>query len=354
MERFRFSPPLVLATAVALVAIAAVAASGWLALGGLTSQSERRGDVEVLGAAVAIARHSSDLMAVGSVPSNATMDRDSVVAARAEIARLKSTLAEQVALLEGGGAGAARVAGHVDSLVQAVEEIDGGRPDLLRALLRGEQAFQELVVTNTRVLFPAITTSIDDQLYFMLTGQSDARPAPVPAARALSAGELQRFWHMTAIQRDVGLGHTMLSIASLVQEPTRVARTQESFDTVAQRLARSLEYLAEDGGPELDPRVVPLAGGLRDAGSGKGGLFEDLEARLELAVRERELIAASEAHHAALLAELDGLAGDVRAGAAGSGAEEPASDRQIMLLAIAALGAVVTLLAGAYAARRAA
>lgn len=355
MERFWFSRAPVLTTAVALIAITAVAVTGWLALGAPASDSERRGDAEVLSAAVAIARHSSDLMAVGAVPSNATMDRDSVLAGRAEIARLKLALAEQVSILEGGDAGATRVAGHVDALVSTVEEIDAGRPDLLRALLRGEQAFQELVVTNTRSLFPALAASIDDQLYFMLTGESDARPSAVSVARALSAEELRRFWHMTAIQRDAGLGHTLLSIASLVQEPTRVARTQESFDTVAQRMARSLDYLAERGGPDLDPQVVSLAGSLREVGAGQGGLFADLEGRLELAVRERELIAVAEEHRAALLADLDAFAGDVRDGAgSGDGDAERASDGQITLLVVAALGVVVTLLAGAYATRRAA
>ena len=355
MDRFRFSPAIALTTAAALAAIAAVAVAGWLALGGVVDESERTDDAAALGAAVAIARHSSDLMAVGAVASNATMDRDSVLAARAEIARLKSALAEQVAVLEGANASAARVANHVDGLVSTVEEIDGGRPDILRALLRGEQAFQELVVTNTRALFPALTGSLDDQIYFMLTGESDARPSAVPAARALSEEELQRFWHMAGVQRDVSLGHTLLSIASLVQEPTRVARTQESFDTVAQRLVRSLDYLAENGGPDLDPRVVPLANGLRAAGAGQGGLFGELETRLELTVRERDLIAASEHHHTALLAELDAFAGEVQGGAgAGNGDAERASDGQTMLLVVAVLGAVATLLAGAYASRRAA
>ena len=348
MSRFQFSPALVLSTVVALVAIVAVTVAGWLAITNLTDESDA--DAEALAATVAIARHSSDLMATGAVASNATMSRDSVLADRATIARLKSALAEQVAVVEGSGSDATAIAARVNSLISTVEQIDAGRPDLLLALLSGEQSFQKLVVTNNRSLFPALATSIDDHVAFMLTGESEARGSAVPASEARSAREVRHFWHLSALQRDVSLGHTILGVASLLQNPTRVARSQEGFDSVAQRMARSLEYLAEHGSPELDPQIVPLAHDLREAGSGETSLFVDLAARLELVVREQALIADSEAHHAALLADLDAFAGQVRDG----GTADEASTGQVTLLIIAVLGVVATLLVGAYAARRAA
>ncbi len=353
MGRFQFSPAIGLATLGALIAIAAVTVAGWLAIDGLVDD-DARGDTDALGAAVAITRHASDLVATGAVASNATMTRDSVLADRSEIARLKSALAEEVAIIEGSDYDATAVTEHVDGLVSTVEQIDSGRPDLLRALLLGEQAFQELVVTNTRSLFPAIATSVDDQMYFMLTGESETRSADLSNTGARSDVELRRLWYLTAIQRDAGIGHTVLSIASLLQDPTRVARTQESFETIAQRLAESLDYLAERGGPEMDPQIVPLATSLREAGTGQGSLFVDLRARLELSVREQDLIAASEGHHGALLAELDAFADDVQAGAAARSddATDQASAGQTTLLVVAVLGAVVTLILGANASRR--
>ena len=353
MNRFQFSPAIVLSTLGALIAIVALTVAGWLTIDGLADDSAR-GDTEALGAAVAITRHANDLMATGAVASNATMTRDSVLADRSEIARLKSALAEQVAIIEGSDYDATAVAERVDALVLAVEGIDGGRPDLLRALLLGEQAFQELVVTNTRSLFPAITTSIDNQMYFILTGDGEDRSADVSNTGARSDRELLRLWHLAAVQRDTSLGHTVLSIASLLQNPTRVARTQESFETVAQRLAVSLDYLSANPAPELDPQIVPLATSLREAGTGQGSLFEDLAARLELSVREQELIAASEAHHGALLADLDALAAEVRAsaGTRSDDASAQATAGQTTLLVIGILGVAGTLLAGGYFSRR--
>jgi hypothetical protein len=353
MNRLQFSPAIVLSTLGALIAIAALTVAGWLAIEGLVDD-DADADTDALAAAVAITRHANDLMATGAVASNATMTRDSVLADRSEIARLKSALAEQIAIIEGTDYDATAIAEHVDALVSTVEGIDGGRPDLLRALLLGEQSFQELVVTNTRSLFPAITTSMDNQMYFILTGEGEDRSADMSNTGARSDRELLRLWHLAAVQRDASLGHTVLSIASLLQNPTRVARTQESFETVAQRLAVSLDYLSANPAPELDPQIVPLATSLREAGTGQGSLFEDLAARLELSVREQELIAASEAHHVALLAELDTLAGEVQAGAAAGSddAADQASAGQTTLLVIAILGAIGMLILGANASRR--
>ena len=353
MGRFQFSPAIVLSTVGALIAIVAVTVAGWLAIDGLVDD-DAEADTDALAAAVAITRHANDLMATGAVASNATMTRDSVLADRSEIARLKSALAEEVAIIEGSDYDATAVAERVNALVSTVEGIDSGRPDLLRALLLGEQSFQELVVTNTRSLFPAINTSIDEQMYFMLTGESEARSADLTNTGARSDRELRRLWHLASIQRDTGIGHTVLSIASLLQNPTRVARTQESFETVAQRLAVSLDYLSANPGPEMDPQIIPLATSLREAGTGQGSLFEDLEARLELSVREQDLIATSEAHHVALLAELDAFAAEVQAGAsAGSdNAADQASAGQTTLLVIAIVGAIAMLILGAIASRR--
>lgn len=356
MGRFQFSPAIVLSTLGALIAIAALTVAGWLAIDGLVDE-DAEADTDALAAAVAITRHANDLMATGAVASNATMTRDTVLADRSEITRLKSGLAEQVAVIEGSDYDATAIAERVDALVSTVEGIDSGRPDLLRALLLGEQSFQELVVTNTRSLFPAIGTSIDDQMYYILTGWDDTRSTHDRSdTGSRSQEELLRLWHLASIQRDAGIGHTVLSIASLLQDPTRVARTQESFETVAQRMAESLEYLAERGGPALDPQIIPLATNLREAGTGEGSLFEDLESRLELSVREQDLIAASEAHHDALLAELDEFAAAVQAGAAAGSddAADQASAGQITLLVIAILGAIGMLILGANAGRRSA
>ena len=280
------------------------------------------------------------------------MSREGLLESKAEISRLKAEISVQLEILadKGYGARVARVQAHVDSLVSSIDRIESGRADLLEALLRGEKARQELTVTNTRALFPALNTSFDNQLYYMLTGESDSRPSPASGGEALNREELLRFWHLSRLFGDSVVGHTTLVIASSLQNPTFVARTQEAFDSIAQRMGRSLAYLAENGGPELDQRVLPLANRLREAGSGQESQFGDLEARLRLAVAERDLIAVSETSQAALLGELDALAGEVQQ-AASSQKDDPsgrASAGRISLLVIGIVGVAGILLAAGY------
>ena len=64
---------------------------------------------------------------------------------------------------------------------------------------------------------------------------------------------------MESLAGNVTLGHTLLLVASLMQDPTFVARIQETYDGVNSRVGRDIEYLAEHGGPNLGRQVVPLA-----------------------------------------------------------------------------------------------
>lgn len=110
MGRFQFSPAIVLSTLGALIAIVALTVAGWVAIDGLVDD-DAEADTDALAAAVAITQHANDLMATGAVASNATMTRDSVLADRSEIARLKSALAEQVAIIEASDYDATALAG---------------------------------------------------------------------------------------------------------------------------------------------------------------------------------------------------------------------------------------------------
>ena len=352
MPRFGLSVALALTTGGALIVIIAAVLAGWLAIEGLDPEDTGGDDIAVLSAAVAISRHSSELMATGSVATNETMNRETVLASRAEISRLKGELSEQLAILESSAyqTETSTIGAHLDSLVSTIDQIESGRPDLLRALLRGEQARQELIVTNTRSLFPALSRSLDNQLYFMLTGDSEFRSSAVPAAESRSEEELLRFWHLANLSRDAALGHTTLTVASALQDPTFVGRTQETLASITQRMKRTLEYLAQNGGPEMDPDLLLLASQLREAGAGPDNQLEALEARLELAAVEQELIAASEEVQSALLSELDALAGEVHEHASEQSSDSARAARagRTALLVIGIVGVAGTLLTGGY------
>ena len=99
-----------------------------------------------------------------------------------------------------------------------------------------------------------------------------------------------------------------------MQNPTFVARIHESYDSVAGRMDRDVEYLRQNPVPGLGPAMLALAENVRDArGAGEeDNYFDRLEQRLELTVGERDLIEANAKTLDQLLCELDALAAVVQ------------------------------------------
>ena len=311
MSRVRAAVPLISITA--LGALFAIIALNGSALSASDSETSDGDNVEVLVAAFAVSRTANSLAATGAVASNGEMTRESVLASRASIDNDKAELRRQIELLEGRGYDdrVSRVSGHVDSLIANVDEIEQGRPDLLRAMLAGAQNLQNLGTTTPQELLPAITGSLDDQFYYMVTGRSESRDGDTAGAEALTLEEFLRYYHLTNLRSSMGASQYSCSLPLGWPDPTLVTRLEESFGSSAHIMSRSIEYLSENGGPELDPKVIPLSQELIDAGAGQENYFDALKARLEMAESERELIAANKRILDDLRAELDALVQDV-------------------------------------------
>ena len=329
---------------------------GWLVIGSLNERTQSNTDAEVLETAMAVAKYSNSLASTGSVESNAAMTREGVIETRGAIANYKSELEGQLAALEGMGYDdrAARIRDQVGLLVANVDQIENGRPDLLRALPAGEQNRQKLALATNRELAPAAITSLDNQFHFMMTGRSDLRDRVATGAEAFSKEEFLRYTHISTLLRSLGVAHSSLIGASRMVDPTLVTTVEEAFDSAAHRMERSIEYLSENGGPELDPSVVPLSNQLIAAGTGPGNYFGALRARLSLAVRERELIAVNGQILAELQLELDGLVAEVQQSSAASKDEsaQKASTGRIIVLVVGIVGVVLALLSAGYFAIR--
>ena len=190
-----------------------------------------------------------------------------------------AALKQQLAILSGKGhdARVAHIRTEVNRLLYNAALIENGRPALLKAITDGDVKRRELSTANTTILIPAATNSADSQFYGLngdyikWSFQNDARQNQ----------------QMKQLESDIGLGHTLLGVASQMQDPTYVARTQEGFDSAAERMRRSIAYLSVNRPSTLDPLVIPLAKNLIAAGRGDDNFFDRLEERLELAAAER-------------------------------------------------------------------
>ena len=336
----------------ALVIIIASVVAGWLAIHNLEAESRGRGDVEVLAAAAEVTRRSSALVSTASVPSNTRMTPESMAEAKTAIASNEAELADRLTALEGRGydGSAERIGQQVNLLTANVSRIEDERPSLLEAILVGQRNWQELSLSTNYELFPAISSSLDNQFYYMMTGRSDFRDGNPSDFDHLSKEEYLRYWHLATLMESVSRGYWTLDFANRLTIPALTARVEETFDTAAQRMERSIAYLADDGGPDLHPEVIPLANRLLDAGTGENSALDAMKLRTSMVAQERRLIGANGQILAGLQGEVDGLVAEVRQSSAAASARygQAASNGRIIILVIAVVGIVGTLLVIGY------
>ena len=348
----RMSVSLAVGSLGALAIIIAAAVAGWLVIDNLEAETRGPGDVEVLAAAVEVTRRSSALASTASVASNARMTPEGIAEARAAIAGNEAELAGSLTALEGRGydGRVERIGQQVNLLTANVSRIEDERPALLEAILDGERSWQELSLSTNYELLPAIGSSLDNQFYYMMTGRSDFRGGSPSGPDRLSEEEFLRYWHMATLMESVSRGYWTLDFANRLTIPALAARVEETFDTAAQRMERSIEYLSESGGPELNPEVIPLANRLLDAGAGESGALDAMKLRTSMVARERKLIGANRQILAGLQGELDDLILGVEqsSAAAGDRYAQAASNGRIIILLIAIVGIAGTLLVAGY------
>lgn len=351
MNKIGMRKPLVATAVVALVVVIASSIVGWQVLGGLADQSDVSDDTSIPATALALSQHSNSLVSVALGTTNLTMNRDSVLAIRGSIAAEKAELEALLSDLSGRGydARVSRIEGHINSLISIVDQVDGARPALLRALADGEIRRRALSNATTRELVPVAVKSEDDQYYYMMTGRSEAR-GTTGSGEVISREEFLRYKHMSGLLRDIGVAHSALSAAVRVQDPTLVTTLEEAFDSAAQRARAALEYLSVNGGPELDPQLIPLATRLIDAGTGPGNDFDELKARMAMVLVEQRLISSSDQIVATLEAEIAGLVEDVNRSivSAAERSEQAAADGQTTVLVVGVIGILATVLAAAF------
>ena len=263
--------------------------------------------VHVLGAALATTRHANEL-----VNADLPTSQDGLRQFAATVARHKTALTAQLEILSGSGQSIRvhRIQTLVNDLVSNAEAIQRGRGPLLRALQLENSSRVRLVEDNRDTLFPAADAAADEQFYQLATRASDGSAGTA----GITKDDILRYTHTGSLASNVTLGHTLLLVASLMQDPTFVGRIEETYDSVAGRTDRDIEYLEENPVDGLDSEILDLAKNVRDAGGQdeEHNYFERLQRRLQLTVAENDLISANQAILRGLTAEIDNLAAVVQ------------------------------------------
>jgi len=279
-------------------------AVGDLALPGAYSET-----ASALQAAMSVSQHAAAATSHWSVQTTANTSVDDMPGIRETVAVHVSGLRNGLHVLGEAGYGAevAHLYSEIDRLETVGDRIQDGRPELVDALQGAARQRAQMRSLMDYQLKPAVISSLDNQLYYMLTGRSERRDDVSMDSDPLSDVEFMRYWHLASVNNGLFRTFSGLIIALIMTEPTLVGEGEERFITASHRLEKSIDYLERDGGAEMSPQLVPLARQFIGLGNGPSNFFDSLRYRLPLIASERDMIGTIQLTHAGLQREMDVL-----------------------------------------------
>ena len=224
-----------------------------------------------------------------------------------------STLQEALLFLEGKGYDdrVARMRQRVATLAFNIERIQAGRPMLLSLSLESQADHRRLNYKISKPLDAALVTSLDDQLDRMVRGGGDSGDPSEWHQNTLTAGEALLYHHLFNLVEAERMLLNKMKAASITISPQIMGMINEDYDSAAQRMETSLDYLTRLSPATLDARVIPLSRELLDLGGGERNLWDKMYSRLGSTATERGLIRNNQNVLAELLDELDILVAEV-------------------------------------------
>jgi len=287
------------------------------AIGTLELMDATAGTARALRAVLAVKQHASAAARHAAGQTTANTPLAELPGIRAALAGHISGMRQALDTLEdlGYGAAVARLYPEIERLDSVTERILNGRPELAAALQSVAQRRAELRSLVDYHLEPAVVSSLDNQLYYMLTGRSEFRDVGIAGSDPLSQVEFLRYWHLASAYNSLFRTFSGLVIAIIMTEPTLIGEGEERFITASHRLERSIEALDETGGPELAPNLVALARQFMSFGDGESNVFDSLRHRLPLIASENGLLEAAQQSGSGLQAGADAILDSILADA---------------------------------------
>ena len=279
------------------------------AIGAMELMDATAGTARALRAALAVKQHASAAAPLAAGQTTARTPLADLPGVREALADHLSGMRQALDTLEdlGYGAAVARLYPEIDRLDSVTERILNGRPELAAALRSAGQQRAELRAFVDYQLDPAVVSSLDNQLYYMLTGRSEFRSAGDAGSDPLSHVEFLRYRHLASAYHSLFRTFSGLIIAIIMTEPTLIGEGEERFITASHRLERSIEALEETEGPELAPNLVALARQFVSFGNGESNVFDSLRHRLPLIAFENGLLEVAQQAGSELQAGADAM-----------------------------------------------
>ena len=342
--RYRISTQLFAAFGVAVALTVAASLIGWFSFQRVGEAQARvnEGSVPEMEAAFGVAEFSSSL--VSAAPRLTTLSTPEELAqVWAEIASLGATIESHLqALDDADPVRSQRIRGYSNGLDNYIETI---RVNMGRVFQLGQQsdALLDDMVQLRAELEEVLIPAVDDEYFYILTGRTDMDNIIAPYAIHFSEGEFGTYRHLTALQADTNIALQQLSSVFSIFDPALVEAQEERFESSIASIDRNMAALDY---PELEERLEPLYGRLKQLGLAQDGVFVVLRSKLQLSEEQSSLLALSRAQSASLVAEVDSL---VSAAVVSAEEATQASDRAIstggtLLIVITVISVISALL----------
>ena len=342
--RYRISTQLFAAFGVAVALTVAASLIGWFSFQRVGEAQARvnEGSVPEMEAAFGVAEFSGSL--VSAAPRLTTSSTPEELArVWAEIASSGTTIKSHLeALDDADPVRSQRIRGYSNGLDNYIETI---RVNMGRAFQLSQQsdALLDDVVQLRAELEEVLIPAVDDEYFYILTGRTDMDNIVAPYAIHFSKEEFGTYRHLTALQADTNIALQQLSSVFSIFDPALVEAQEERFESSIASIDRNMASLDH---PELEERLEPLYGRLKQLGLAQDGVFVVLRSKLQLSEEQSSLLALSRAQSASLVAEVDSL---VSAAVVSAEEATQASDRAIstggtLLIVITVISVVSALL----------
>ncbi len=324
--------------------IAGIAVS-WVSFNSIEGAQDRVNDESLprIVTAFRITELSSELVAAAPRLTVAATPTELAVVS-AEIVETQERFRRELDLLEQQDIDAAlfvSIRSRARQLESNIAQIEVEMPSSFALAVQSEALRVELAEISQKlddILLPAL----DEQLFYQMTGYRQIGSPPVPRERHFTESEIIRYRHLLSLQTDTAIATQLLSTAFSVSNAALIEPLQESFESVTDRIeisAAAIGLIAQRG------YLVSVLSDLFELGTGEENGFALNAQQLQLAERQRELLAQNRVQAVELATEVQELISTAQADVDESTAAsaDAIGTSRILLLVIAGISIVVGL-----------
>ena len=228
---------------------------------------------------------------------------DELALVRDDIAREQEIFEERLAALiqrRGQSEGVRRVRVWSRTLNDNIESLGTLVAERFEVESRMLDLGRELRVMDT-ALASILTTSLDDQYFYTMTGYEELGSDPAPRDLHFNEAQVVRLRRMADMREAAAIRRQLLESSFNLSDPDLLAAIQERHEAATSRIARSLGSLGEDRhSAEIASRVERMF----ELVAGGNGLFATRRRQLQIGQEQASLLTANRQIAADLVSEV--------------------------------------------------